>query len=102
MPALERKELMKESFALGNKMAGANGEFIQSHVCIPLDEYEKLKGDSDFSFVSEASDTMNGRGVPRKDKSVYFNGELVNLSEIQRLYSLSSSQAIGRLRGELK
>lgn len=45
MPALERKDLMKRSFELGDKTAGKNGELIVKGIYLPLSEYEKLKGE---------------------------------------------------------
>ena len=47
MPALERKELMKHAFELGDKTAGKNGELIVKGVYLPSAEYKKLMGESD-------------------------------------------------------
>ena len=42
MPALERKELMKHAFELGDKVAGKNGELIVKGVYIPLKTNKQL------------------------------------------------------------
>lgn len=64
MSALERKELMKEPFELGDKIAGRNGEFISKGVYLPLSEYEKLNRAANYylSFSDGLSKAIHKGG----------------------------------------